>query len=107
MCVHEQRDTQQIINIIFAGNGLTLKQPVLLPQNLSPQTGREKEGRTDRETQDKMKGGHHETGESELSECCGGVYGEQSSQNWRKPVKRKKKPSSVEEGKWWKEGMVM
>lgn len=54
-----------------------------------------------------MEGGHHETGESELSECCGGVCGEQSSQNWRKPVKRKKKPSSVEEGKWWKEGMVM
>lgn len=44
-------------------------------------------------------------GESELSECCGGVCGEQSSQNWRKPVKRKQKLSSVEEGKSGKEGM--
>lgn len=104
MCIHEQRDTQQVINIIIAGNGLTLKQPVLLPQNLSLQTGREKEGE-DRYKRHRMK--WKEDTMRRVKVNCGGVCGEQSSQNWRKPVKRKKKPSSVEEGKWWKEGMVM
>lgn len=42
MLIHGQREAQLVINIIIAGNGLTLTQPALLPQNLSLQTGREK-----------------------------------------------------------------
>lgn len=44
MLIHGQRETQWVINIIIAGNGLTLTQPALLPQNLSPHTDREKGG---------------------------------------------------------------
>lgn len=44
MLIHGQREAQLVINIIIAGNGLTLTQPALLPQNLSLQTGREKGG---------------------------------------------------------------
>lgn len=44
MLIHGQRETQRVINIIIAGNGLTLTQPARLPQNLSVQTGREKGG---------------------------------------------------------------
>lgn len=40
MLIHGQREAQWVINIIIAGNGLTLTQPALLPQNLSLQTGR-------------------------------------------------------------------
>lgn len=41
--IHGQRETQRVINIIIAGNGLTLTLPALLLQN-PMQTGRENGG---------------------------------------------------------------
>lgn len=66
----EQRDTQGVINIIIAGNGLTLKQPALLPPKLSLQTGEEKRGvgwGDGHKRQDDMKEGRQETGGMRVS----------------------------------------
>lgn len=48
MLIHGQRETQRVINIIIAGNGLTLTQPAVPPQNLSLQTGIGKGGGCDK-----------------------------------------------------------
>lgn len=108
--IHGQRETQRVINIIIAGNGLTLTLPALLLQN-PMQTGREKGVGWENgwKTWEDRRGWKIESESEEGVERAEGWRGVKSyvCSESRKRMREKEVLNCEGGERWWRDGVVM